>query len=234
MNIAVAATYDYQEWLAVHSGYCRRLSAYITYGACQDNQRLSAKDRGDLRCFGCGGLDDQPEPLPIRPVLTAIEGGLLVAANDRCAAALSPLTQLLIDALQEILDGDEVLDDDLLSSRGDDALDDISDLYRQGPLEAAENMPLSALLLAKLHEYDEDDRPETIKSTAGIRKRLERKNRVSVYMGRCQRCSGFMVHGVKEYHDGVVDDEVYRCFNCGWRTSPAYDYNRKHPGAGWR
>lgn len=52
-----------------------------------------------------------------------------------------------------------------------------------------------------------------------------KQRRVQVYVGRCARCGGYMINAL-ERHDGIKDDEVYRCFTCGWRTSPGYEINR--------
>lgn len=53
----------------------------------------------------------------------------------------------------------------------------------------------------------------------------DESRRVSVYVGRCARCGGYMVNALERY-DGIKDDDVYRCFTCGWRTSPGYEINR--------
>lgn len=52
-----------------------------------------------------------------------------------------------------------------------------------------------------------------------------RGRRVRVYIGCCVRCGGYMVNTVERYDD-IKDDDVYRCFICGWRTSPGYEINR--------
>jgi DNA-directed RNA polymerase subunit RPC12/RpoP len=52
-----------------------------------------------------------------------------------------------------------------------------------------------------------------------------RGRRVPVYIGRCVRCGGYMINAMERY-DGIKDDDVYRCFTCGWRTSPVYEINR--------
>ena len=49
--------------------------------------------------------------------------------------------------------------------------------------------------------------------------------RVPVYVGRCPRCGGYMVN-TSEKQFNKKDDHVYRCFNCGWRTSLEYENNR--------
>jgi hypothetical protein len=62
------------------------------------------------------------------------------------------------------------------------------------------------------------------------RERLNKPRRVAVFVGRCHKCGGYMMNAL-ERHDGIRDDEVYRCFNCGWRTSPRYQFNRAFPDA---
>jgi predicted SprT family Zn-dependent metalloprotease len=46
-----------------------------------------------------------------------------------------------------------------------------------------------------------------------------------VFMGRCPRCRGFMQND-RERQFNERDEHVYRCFTCGWRTSPIYNENR--------
>lgn len=72
-----------------------------------------------------------------------------------------------------------------------------------------------------------DDEPEgaTLKAVRH-RSRKDQTRRVAVYNGRCGRCGGYMVNAM-ERHDGIKDDEVYRCYSCGWRTSPGYEWNRR-------
>ena len=61
----------------------------------------------------------------------------------------------------------------------------------------------------------------------------DQARRVAVYVGRCIRCHGAMMHGAREYGDGMIDDAVYRCLSCGWRTSPGYEENRKFGARIW-
>lgn len=57
------------------------------------------------------------------------------------------------------------------------------------------------------------------------------KRRVAVFTGRCQRCGGYMVNDPeRQYSEN--DDEVYRCFCCGWRTSPGYEWNLQNIAQG--
>lgn len=60
-------------WQAAHgAAWCHRLAATITHAACEENQLRSTHKFGDLRCLGCGGLENQAEPRPVRPVLAAV------------------------------------------------------------------------------------------------------------------------------------------------------------------
>jgi len=49
--------------------------------------------------------------------------------------------------------------------------------------------------------------------------------RFAVYEGRCPRCTGYMVND-PEHYDGIRDDNLYRCYSCSFRISPAYQWNR--------
>jgi hypothetical protein len=72
--LAVALT-DYDAWFAVHStAWCQRMAVRITAAACDKHRHQPRSDGEDFRCFGCGGLDQQPDPA--KPVLTIIQGGL--------------------------------------------------------------------------------------------------------------------------------------------------------------
>ena len=232
--MAIAEAYDYQEWLAVHAGYCRRLAANITHAACQSNQCISSGMNGDLRCSGCGGLDDQPAPEARRTTLTVIEGCHHSPVPPM--EELDPLSRAFTAALQEILDEDreQWLDDELVDGLRDDDLDGSEPQNTLENAGAAGLDPLTQLLLSELQRDDKENNQEMETIWLEIVEQPQRKQRVQVYVGRCMRCEGYMVHAAKECHDGIVDDEIYRCFCCGWRVSPAYDYNRKHPGVGWR
>jgi hypothetical protein len=81
-------------------------------------------------------------------------------------------------------------------------------------------------LLALFPEYAEEVRIALEKP-----KKPAKAHRVAVYAGRCKRCSGYMTNDL-ERHDGIKDDEIYRCFTCGWRTSPAYEWNRNNAAQG--
>ena len=82
-------------------------------------------------------------------------------------------------------------------------------------------------LLSMLEDDTEEPELEELKP-----QKMERKERpVQVFIGRCRRCNGYMA-AVQERFEGVTDNAVYRCFNCGWRTSPEYQQNRMLAAAG--
>ena len=116
------------------------------------------------------------------------------------------MAQALAGALQEVLEGDEeeLLIEDQEGS-GEEANDELTSFQRQ--------------LLAIMG----DDLEERI-----IKRKREKKGprRFAVFMGRCPRCKGFMINIPERYND-IRDDDVYRCFTCGYRTSPGYQWNRQ-------
>lgn len=85
---------NYDAWLATHDAqWCHRYHSRITAEACRGNRALSTKSNGDARCFGCGGLDNQPDPQEwLQAVSMALDGDL---------------THDLTQALQDVLDGIE-------------------------------------------------------------------------------------------------------------------------------
>lgn len=83
-------------------------------------------------------------------------------------------------------------------------------------------------LLAEYFPDDEADQKEEEHEREPVYlddPKTDKLRRVPVYVGRCARCSGYMVNTL-ERRDGIRDDAVYRCFACGWRTSPGYEINR--------
>jgi len=153
----------------------------------------------DLRCAGCNGLEDMQRELEYRePAVIQCEPG----ADD-------PMTQALAGALQEILDGEydeESLEDLEAGGLDDEPEEELTSFHHK----------LLALLDCDLEE------PEERKATP----EKTRNRRVAVFMGRCPHCKGYMLNTI-ELHGGIKDNDVYRCYNCGWRTSPEYEQNRK-------
>src|SRR6266702_6560426 len=147
-------------WLDQNAHYCNRFHARITPAGCAFNRAIEA----DLRCCGCGGLEDQQrEPERHEPVI--IQGE---PEPDEC------MTRALVGALQEVLDGEEE------EFPLDDALEE---------LDEAANGELTSFhkeLLALLDDDLEEPVPERKPEKKGPR-------RFEVFMGRCPRCSGYML-----------------------------------------
>lgn len=211
MHMATACTpVDYDAWLAENSAYCHRLSARITLRACLENQQLSTGLSADLRCFGCNGLYDQSSPTSPRLCLVSAPVSIETeTAQEPEALAEVDLSGLALNISPEssarILEQNPALVRELLA------------------LESEDDEQEPAVI--------EEDGIEEVRPTALQDRRHSREypRRVAVYQGRCIRCGGYVMNDL-ERHDGIRDDEVYRCLSCGWRTSPAYEYNRKHPG----
>jgi len=180
------------EWLMLNTGYCNRLSASVTVAVCEGNQKIGREKFGDLRCAGCGGLDDQRLISPLKNGRSVLE--LVCAERSDSHGAITD-THQPADA-HEVEQPATTLDDNTIT-------DLLADLFPEDDEEAATDQKFVELI----------DPPET------------RRRRVAVYTGRCCRCGGYMTNDL-ERHDGIKDHDVYRCFMCGWRTSPEYANNR--------
>lgn len=152
----------------------------------------------NCRCVGCAGLEDIERELEYRqPVVIQCEP----EADDL-------MTRAFAGALQDILNGKE--DEETLEDPEAEDLDDESEKVKDF------HHKLLALMDYEPEEPEQERRPRPKKMSI---------RRVAVYMGRCPRCSGYMTN-VSEKQFNERDDETYRCFSCGWRTSPAYEWNR--------
>lgn len=220
MHLAAATNdMDIDRWLSANTAYCARYRARLSLDACERNREHTDDDS---RCEGCGGLGSQQDL-----------GSFTTVSTEQRVKPLY-LVEKCEKAIQESHDGrtDSPLDqeDDPDSIDQDDSVMDLD----ESPLELTDTSNVDAFtlaLLATLHGEEDEDLPLVQRKA---RTPNERRKRVQVYVGRCVRCDGYMFPAAKEYRGGIVDDEVYRCFNCGWHTSPAYEYNRKHPGEGWQ
>jgi hypothetical protein len=200
-----AAAVDYDTWLEANGGaYCFRHRCRMTANACQVQQQHSRAEIGDMRCHGCGGLDNQPDTAPMWPRLQLVD----LDNQERDPAPGIP-------EQTEPATGGGKFDFSSLAL----------DLDPSAATALLEKDPeLSAALAALLVDDDEPDEPVRTPRRAS----KEKPRRVAVYMGRCNRCQGYMINDLERY-DGIKDDDVYRCCTCGWRTSPDYDFNRKNP-----
>lgn len=226
MHMAAACNSDgYDAWLSANSAFCNRLSARITLETCLKQQEKSVADQGDLRCSGCNGLHDQLSPPQPRLVSVSIESGTAVepATNEFEAVIAHTLP-----AAPEITTDESV---DLSGLSLDISPDIATQILVQNP-ELAKGL---LEMQAGEDEFDPEctepaDGKEEHPAEIQVRGYLpEKPLRVAVYRGRCIRCGGYMINAL-ERHDGIHDDDVYRCFCCGWRTSPVYETNRRNPG----
>ncbi|PKN16541.1 MAG: hypothetical protein CVU66_00625 [Deltaproteobacteria bacterium HGW-Deltaproteobacteria-23] len=152
----------------------------------------------DCRCTSCSGLEDQEREIIRQEPIVFFSG------EPEYDLDPEPLKEALAEALQEIIGGVEEgysLDD----AGGDQDGDGPTGLQKQ----------LLALMGDDLEEELIERKP----------KKKERR-RFAVFMGRCPRCRGWMVNA-PERHGDIRDDDVYRCFNCSYRTSPGYQQNRE-------
>ncbi len=213
-----------KDWLDQNAQYCNRYSVRMTPQVCAANQ----KESDDLRCVGCSGLEDSYREIE-RPLPAAD-----ASEPEREVESTDALSMALATALQEVMDGGPAVEDDPV-----DDFEDEEETPPPRPIAKAcvdNRDPLMRLLLVELQKTMEDEPQETDLVPARTLNRRSKQYKdprpVRVYIGRCQKCGGYMVLAAFERCDGKEDREVYRCFNCGWRISPAYDYNRKHSGDG--
>ncbi|ABK99996.1 hypothetical protein [Pelobacter propionicus] len=192
----------YAAWLAANAvAYCQRMRATITHTACAENKQRSDQACGDNRCRFCDGLDDQAGPVPEhQPEIIP----------DTC--------------FPEVVDGPPVAD------LADDALVkgiDVEPPARIGAtvMDDVEMEELLSELFGDEGSEDEDEERGEQRRVVYLDDPPERRQSVPVYIGRCRRCGGYMLNAL-ERHDGIIDDDVYRCFSCGWRTSKTYETNR--------
>lgn len=184
------------DWLTLHAQYCNRYRARMTPEGCEENRQKA----DNFRCAGCDGLKDAQRELEYRPpIVIQCEP----EAND-------PMTQALAGALQDILNGKE--DEGALEDPEAEELDDESEEELN-----SFHYKLLALMECDVEKPETEHRPRPEKT---------RNRRFAVYIGRCRRCSGYMVN-TPERQFTEHDDETYRCFSCGWWTSPAYEWNRQ-------
>jgi hypothetical protein len=195
--------FNEDEWIKLNTSYCHRLCAWISSRTCDVNRERSVAVAGDLRCVGCNGLHDQtPE--------------------------LDPLGCSLKSALEAVLHS-EVDTEEQGLPKGDQDVDE-QGLFRARSDEDEVDAELLAMFpeLQELFDITDPEPPSPEdrehESLAGNRFQMARK-RCAVFSGRCKKCNGYMINDI-ERHDGIKDDDVYRCFTCGWRISPVYAWNR--------
>jgi hypothetical protein len=209
MHMALSA----DEWLKLNTSYCHRHLAWIGESACQTNQRLSSSD---LRCAGCNGLYDQPEPVSLR---LAYSSSRSIQVEET-----EPAEAIELEIVADPDPGDDG------AEIGD--LDGLNNLEIDFTLEQLEALcpGLSKELAALLgDEFKEEPEEAETPARRPCRNVSGKPHRVAVYMGRCRKCGGYMLNAL-ERREGIRDDEVYKCHACGWRTSPGYEWNRNVTG----
>lgn len=215
---------DYTAWLAAHTAYCKRHRTSLTVAACEQNQEISAGHNGDLRCNGCQGLHNQTGE---------VRDPFKLNLAYPCKPAPEELTEPEPEAVRisEAPEAETALDPEDLS-----ALDDLELGLDDETLAALTNG--NSVFCRELQQLLQDESaPETIELVAEQFRQVklkEQRRLYAVYKGRCPRCSGYM-DGTREIYGKTIDDNVSRCLACGYRTSPAYEWNRANPhNAGWK
>ena len=136
--------------------------------------------------------------------------------NDQALPLEVILNKSLHLALEEVLEADTLTENDF-----EDDLDILE-------ISAMDESELDAALAELLPEYEVALERAVATSERNTRPVKVRKvKKVAVYLGRCLICGGYMVFAPERQFD-EWDDEVYRCYSCGWRTSPQYEWNRNN------
>jgi hypothetical protein len=183
--------------------------------ACGQNRGRSGSD---CRCEGCGGLHEQPLPLP----------ALRLISPARPEYEEEPEKTALPDAPDAAeCHQDEFTSHDQVLAEAEDLvfLNDLDIELSDEQLEAfcpGLSKDIGELLTEETPLLDEKARPDR-------RERIPHRRKVAVFMGRCHKCGGYMAND-RERQFSEKDEEVYRCFTCGWRVSPVYAFNRANPG----
>ncbi|HEY6872912.1 MAG TPA: hypothetical protein VI298_09330 [Geobacteraceae bacterium] len=194
----MATALDENAWIAENTSFCNRLSARITEDACQNNRQISVKGNGVSCCRGCNGIHNQPERRAIQLQLVTSHA----SSDDK-----AELDRFMLD--EE--DGAET---EIEVSEGE--LD-----YSEAWIDEEDLDEKLFELFPDLREINQEREDSPVEAR---RPRPEKGGvRFAVYLGRCTKCGGYMVNTRERQ-----DDEVYRCFNCGWRTSPEYEWNREN------
>lgn len=128
----------------------------------------------------------------------------------------STLNRSLHLALVEVLTADDSTAED------EGKPEELAPLYERGCFDLDE-LELDELL-AGLFELGQEEMREECRPVY-LEDSPEKPRRVPVFTGRCSRCNGYMVND-QERQSNERDEHVYRCFTCGYRTSPIYKDNR--------
>lgn len=239
MQAAVLNTsIDYEAWLAVNTAFCKRHRCRLTLADCDLQRRNSQGTLSDLRCQGCAGLDNQPEAVDefrefgkARPLLQLVRPIIGEDSRQQLAEKEAPgeETSARISEQAEretCLDGgDKKLARELQRIFLEEDDPAMFDEEIDCPAVCIDDEVLR--LFPELREFIEEGAEAGNEGRKGriAAKSKQHTNKCAVYIGRCKRCNGYMINAL-ERHGGIKDDDVYRCFTCGWRTSPVYQFNR--------
>ena len=146
--------------------------------------------------------------------------------GDQINPSNETLTCSLIAALVDVFEADEP-PEECTEDDGEDVFDEM-DCREIDEDELDEEL---AALLPEYQLHIGKDQALSKKKPQAVESR--RPKQVAVFAGRCRRCGGFMIN-VPERQFDERDEDVYRCFSCGWRTSPEYAWNRKNLANGTR
>lgn len=246
---------DYESWLALNTDYCQRFRCRLTAADCEQQRRVSAGVLSDMRCQDCGGLADQPEAVNHIGNFRQAEAHHLHIVKPVSAATLLPVEELSTETAARIseqatlkapsdntlamelyavffqdkaelstdtVDAAECITDSIDEDDEDQEL--LSDLFGDAEMEDLD--PVMQQLLKAFKSIEEEPvicQEKNYKATSS-------RYRIRVFEGRCRKCGGYMSHNYRECQGPTIDDEVYRCFNCGWRVSPIYSENRLMAG----
>lgn len=205
--VAVAAE-TLEQWIDQNTRFCERFQVYLSPDACLKKSSRTLL-HGDSGCSGCDGLTNQPIPLRLREAVPPqdCQDKLFPISKPEEAVELAP--DLSCDPAIDVLNGISVdISKDQLEALCPGLSHELEWLFADDECAALPDEP----------------RPKRRKCLGAP------KRNVAVFQGRCRKCGGYVINAL-ERHDGIKDDEVYRCFNCGWRTSPSYAFNRAHPDA---
>lgn len=226
---------DCDAWLAANAVYCQRHRCLLTVAECAGQRVNSQGEHSDLRCQGCGGLHDQPDAIDEKGEYgKATQRHLKLVTSPASVDATAepdPFTVALLSILNTKVEGLDVefgpikeepeyadawIDEDDLDDEVMRLFPELQELYAE-----CGSTPITA---------ENENRGERI----GV-KSTNCHGKYAVYMGRCERCGGYMDNAREREFYEKWDDDVHRCLACGWRTSPAYAWNRENPHlAGWK
>ena len=240
MGTAMKNDFDYALWLSANTAYCKRHRCRLTLDDCTRQRKKSQGEFSDLRCQGCGGLDNQPEAVDLIGGPGWVEPRRLHIVKPTNAETLpvdsaekeEPQTQTAARISAEV-EQETAFDLDCLN-----VLNSCENTFDFAAITAltGDNGELARELQYLFMEEDEEvETKEEIAALFTKTRDTAKPRRFAVYQGRCTRCGGYVENTREQGIDRRWDDDAHRCLACGWRTSPAYAWNRENPHlSGWR